>query len=129
MVKEGDLVDANQPLVRLDETAVNRTRRLTLQRYRLLATSARLTAEIGASDQIQLPPMLRKDAEDPVVQVIFQAQEAEFGARRTSLLGQEAVLKKEIGGLQEGIRGYELQVTSNQARLSLFDEEFRGRQR
>ena len=70
MVKEGDLVDANQPLVRLDETAVkSKLRRLTLQRYRLLATSARLTAEIEASDQILLPPMLWKEAEDPVVQV------------------------------------------------------------
>ena len=128
MVKEGDVVDANQPLVRLDETAVkSKLRRLTLQRYRLLATSARLKAEIEASDKILLPPMLWKEAEDPVVQFIFQAQEAEFTARRTSLLGQESVLKKEIAGLQEGIRGYESQVGSNKARLALFDEELRGK--
>ena len=35
------------------------------------------------------------------MQFIFQAQEAEFSARRTSLLGQETVLKKEIAGLLE----------------------------
>src|SRR3982075_3004273 len=57
LVKEGDLVEANQPLVRLDETAVkSKLRRLTLQKYRLIATSARLRAEIESADQIRLPP-------------------------------------------------------------------------
>ena len=102
LVKEGDVVEANQPLVRLDETAIkSKLRRLILQRYRLLATAARLKAEIGSFDQVQLPPMLTAEMNDPIVELIYQAQETEFKARRTSLLGQEEVLKKEIAGLLE----------------------------
>jgi HlyD family type I secretion membrane fusion protein len=128
LVKEGDLVEANQPLVRLDETAVkSKLRRLTLQKYRLIATSARLRAEIESADQIRLPPLLAAEIDDPVVDSIYQAQEAEFRARRTSLLGQEEVLRKEIAGLLESIRGYQSQVSSNHARLALFDEELKAK--
>jgi HlyD family secretion protein len=127
-VKEGDLVEANQPLIRLDDTAVkSKLRRLILQRYRLIATSARLEAEIVSSDELEMPAALAEEASNPVVRSAFQAQETEFKARRTSLLAQEEVLRKEIAGLQESIRGYQSQVNSNHARLALFDEELRAK--
>jgi HlyD family secretion protein len=76
---------------------------------------------------VQLPPMLATEINDPIVELIFQAQETEFKARRTSLLGQEEVLRKEIAGLLESIRGYQAQVDSNHARLALFDEELKAK--
>src|ERR1700753_1719030 len=52
LVKEGDVVEATQPLVRLDDTAAqSRLRRLVTRQSRLLATAARLHAEINSSEQ------------------------------------------------------------------------------
>jgi HlyD family type I secretion membrane fusion protein len=127
LVKEGDIVEANQPLVRLDDTAAqSKLRRLVTRQLRLLATSARLHAEIDSSHQLYLPPELTVAmANDPEVRAIVQAQQAELTARRKSLDNQEEVLKKEIAGLKESIRGYEAQVTANRARSALFNEELK----
>src|SRR5258708_38455579 len=93
LVKEGDVVEANQPLLRLDDTAVkSKLRRLVLRKYRLIATSARLKAEIELSDTLELPAALVNEASNPIVQSIFQAQETELKARRTSLFAQEEIL-------------------------------------
>jgi membrane fusion protein, type I secretion system len=61
LVREGELVQANQPLLRLDDTAVkSKLRRLILKQYRLIAVSARLEAEMQSSDKLQLPAALAK---------------------------------------------------------------------
>src|SRR5260370_16345472 len=71
LVKEGDVVEANQPLLRLDDTAVkSKLRRLVLRKYRLIVTSARLKAEIDSSDKLQLPAALGEEASDPILQSI-----------------------------------------------------------
>jgi HlyD family type I secretion membrane fusion protein len=127
LVKEGDVVEANQPLVRLDETAAqSKLRRLLIRQSRLLATAARLHAEINSSDRLQLPASLAavRDAE---VRSIIEAQEAELIARRLSLANQEEVLRKEIAGLKESIRGYNAQVSANRERFALFDEELKAK--
>lgn len=95
LVKEGDLVEPDQPLIRLDDTpSRSKLRRLVLQKYRLMAASARLKAEIESASELRVPEVLAEKASDPVVKAIFQAQEAEFNARRASLLAQEEVLRK-----------------------------------
>jgi HlyD family secretion protein len=128
LVKEGDSVQANQPLLRLDDTAVKaKLRRLVLRKYRLLATSARLEAEIQSFETFRVPAALAEEASDPVVMSVIHSQERELAAWRASLVAQEEVLKKEIAGLQESIRGYQSQVVSNQARIALFDEEIKSK--
>jgi HlyD family type I secretion membrane fusion protein len=128
LVREGERVEANQPLLRLDDTAVkSKLRRLILKHYRLMAVSARLEAEMQPSEKLQLPPALAKAAEDPIVRAIIQAQEVELAARRNNLLAQEEVLRKEIAGLLESIGGYESQVNFNRARLALFEEELKAK--
>lgn len=93
LVREGDIVDANQPLVRLDDTAaLSKLHRLVTRRSRLMATAARLRAEIDFSDKIVIPAKLETAmADDQEVQAIVQSQQAELTARRRSLLNQEAV--------------------------------------
>jgi HlyD family type I secretion membrane fusion protein len=127
LVKEGDIVEANQPLVRLDDTAAqSKLRRLVTRQSRLLATAARLHAEIDSSDQIQIPPALaRQIADDPEVRAIVQAQQDELTARERSLSNQEEGLKKEIAGLKDSITGYEAQIRSNRDRAALFSEELK----
>jgi HlyD family secretion protein len=128
LVKEGDIVAANAPLLRLDDTAVkSKLRRLLLKSYRLVAVSARLEAEFGSADKLQLPAALAQEAGDPMVRSIIEAQEAELAARRNSLFAQEQVLRKEIAGLQESVHGHEAQVSANRTRLALFEEELKAK--
>ena len=130
LVREGDLVDAGQRLLRLDDTSSRaKLRRLVVRQYRAMAMAARLEAEARSSgEQFQVPAALAKEAaSDPAIRAIIAAQQAELNARRTSLVGQEEVFRKEIAGLLESIRGYEAQVKSQRARLSFFEEELKSK--
>jgi HlyD family type I secretion membrane fusion protein len=123
-VKDGDLVQANQVLVRMDDTAANaKLRRLVLKKYRLLAMKARLEAEMNASETIETPAALSQSARDPEIKAILERQRAELRARRASLATEESVLVKQIAGLEESIRGYQAQVKSTKERIALFAEE------
>ena len=129
LFKEGDLVDANQVLVRMDDTAANaKLRRLVLRKYRLLTMQARLEAEMDGRDTFSIPPGLAANGgDDAEVTAIFNRQRTELVARRTSLATEVLVLQKEIAGLKESIRGYEAQVKSTNERLALFAEELKDK--
>jgi HlyD family type I secretion membrane fusion protein len=128
LVREGDLVEGGQILVRLDDTAARaKLRRLVLRQMRLSAITARLQAEIEGSDRMQLPASLLVAASDPEVKAILDGQENELKARRRSQLAQEAVLKKEVAAFEESIRGYQTQVSTHRSRLALFQEEIRDK--
>ncbi|MEH2626385.1 HlyD family type I secretion membrane fusion protein [Bradyrhizobium sp. AZCC 1719] len=126
--KDGDVVEANQVLVRMDDTAVNaKLRRLVLKKYRLLAMKARLEAEMSSSETIETPAAFSESARDPETQAILERQRAELWARRASLVTQESVLLKQIAGLEESIRGYQAQVQSTKQRIALFAEELKDK--
>lgn len=128
LVKEGDLVQAGQSLVRLDDTAPKaRLRRLVLRQQRLLTMQARLRAEIQGEPTFALPAALAAEAQDPELQTIFDRQRLEMRARRATLEAEERVLRREIAGLQESILGYRSQVKSTQQRLALFAEELKDK--
>ncbi|WP_407118041.1 HlyD family type I secretion periplasmic adaptor subunit [Bradyrhizobium sp. LMG 9283] len=127
-VKEGDVVEANQVLVRMDDTAANaKLRRLILKKYRLLAMKARLEAEMSSSDAIETPAEFSEGARDPEIKAILERQRAELQARRASLVTEESVLVKQIAGLEESIRGYQAQVQSTKERIALFAEELKDK--
>ena len=127
-VKEGDTVELNQLLVRMDDTAAKaKLRRLVLKNYRLQAMKARLEAEMSGRMPWKRPPALAANARDPEVQAILERQNLELRARRSSLAAEELVFRKEIVGLEASIGGYEAQVTSNQQRMALFEEELKDK--
>lgn len=127
-VKDGDVVEANQVLVRMDDTAAkSKLRRLELKKYRLLAMKARLQAEMSASETIETPAAFSESEGDPEIKAILERQRAELRARRASLVSEESVLVKQIAGLEESIRGYQAQVQSTQERIALFAEELKDK--
>src|SRR5258708_17231606 len=127
-VKEGDAVEANQVLVRIDDTAANaKLRRLILKKYRLVAMKARLEAEMSSSETIETPAAFSESARDPEINAILERQRTELRARRASLATDESVLGKQIAGLEESIRGYQAQVQSTKDRIALFAEELRDK--
>ena len=101
LVREGDLVEAGQTLVRLDDTpARSKLRRLVLREYRLLTMQARLEAQIDLKEDFVLPQALAASAEDPEVAQIFARQKMELKARRQNQADEEQVLRKEVAALK-----------------------------
>ena len=128
LVTDGDVVEANQVLVRIDDTAANaKLKRLILKKYRLLAMKARLEAEMSSSATIETPAAFSESARDPEIKAILERQRAELRARRASLATEESVLRKQIAGLEESIRGYQAQVQSTKERIALFAEELKDK--
>src|ERR1700751_5092620 len=89
-VKEGDVVEENQVLVRMDDTAANaKLRRLALKKYRLLAMKARLEAEMRDSEAIETPTAFSENAPDAEIKAILERQRAELRARQASRATEE----------------------------------------
>jgi HlyD family secretion protein len=128
LVREGDLVEAGQTLVRLDDTpAKAKLRRLVLREYRLLTMQSRLEAQIAAKQDFALPEALGAYANDPEVAQIFARQKMELKARRQNQADEEQVLRKEVAALKESIGGYEAQTKAVEQRLTLFSEELKDK--
>jgi HlyD family secretion protein len=129
LIKEGDQVEQDQPLLRLDATAAQaRLRRLTVRKYRLVIMKARLEAEIDGHALLRMPDALAGVAGDPEIQAVFDRQSRELLARRVKSATEEEVLRKEIAGLQESIHGYAAQAQSTTERRALFAEELKDKQ-
>jgi HlyD family secretion protein len=129
LAKEGDLVEAGQPLIRLDATAAgSKLRRLEGRNKRALIMRARLEAELDDTPSFKLPKELLADSNDPELRAIYDHQVAELEARRAKRLTEEQVLRKEIAGLQESVTGYTAQTSSTTRRLALFGEELKDKQ-
>jgi HlyD family type I secretion membrane fusion protein len=112
----------------MDDTAAKaKLRRLVLKKYRLVAMKARLEAEMNASETIETPPAFGESARDPEIKAILERQRAELRARRASLANEESVLRKQIAGLEESVRGYQAQVQSTRERIALFAEELKDK--
>lgn len=128
LAREGDLVEAGQPLVRIDQTLANaRLRRLVLKQYRLVAMKARLEAALNEKDDLAMPQALAAVANDPEVKAIIERQRAELQARQASLTAEELVLRREIAGIEESIHGYTAQVESTQRRIAIFGQELKDK--
>ena len=123
-VREGDLVDAGQIVVKLDDTASKaKLRQLELKYYRLLAVCARLEAEMAGRGEMTVPAALGQRKNDPEVAAIIERQRSELHARRASTAAEESVLVAEIAGIQESMQGYHAQVQSTQKQIAIFSEE------
>jgi HlyD family secretion protein len=128
LVKEGDLVEPNQVLVRMDETAAKaKLRRLVLRHYRLLSMQARLQVEMNATGSLHMPTALAANAGDPEVAAIFDRQRIELQARKETIAAEEQVLRNEIAGIKESIHGFQAQVKSSQQRAALFADELKDK--
>ena len=127
-VGEGDQVERGQVLVKIDDTAAKaKLRRLILKKYRLAIMQARLEAEMKGQTAFAMPEALAANSGDIEVAAMLQRQTTELEARQATLSAQEVVIEKEIAGLNEGLRGYQAQVESNEKRTALFTEELKDK--
>jgi HlyD family type I secretion membrane fusion protein len=127
LIEDGQQVAAGQLLLRLDETHARSTfgvLRTALDSARIL--EARLLAERDGAAELNLPSRLDERRGDPTVAEMMRAQQALFAARRTSLLGQQEILRQRIASSDKEITGLEAQQVSLEEQGGLAERELKG---
>ncbi|MEF2551030.1 HlyD family type I secretion periplasmic adaptor subunit [Aurantimonas sp. A2-1-M11] len=128
LVSEGDHVQLEQPLLRLDETmALANERKLFLRQARLEAIVARLTAEVRGYEEIRFPAMVIDSRFDPDIAPIVESQEMNFEASRTKLANELGLIEQNIESLNFRAEGYDQQLISLRRQLVLLQEEYEGK--
>lgn len=122
-VRDGDEVAPGQPLMRLDDTAIRaRHEQLLSQYWDALAAKARLTAERDDAAEIDFAAWLPK-TDHPRIKEVTRAQNNLFHARKATLGGQVAVLKKRLVLYDREADALSAEQTSKDRQLTLVREE------
>lgn len=128
LVKEGDHVEAGQPLVRLDETAAQvGERQLFLRLARLEAVTARLRAVAAGSSTIRFPDIITHNLSDGDIQAIRESQETVFAATTLKITNDVGLLEQNANSLIYRADGYEQQLIAVRRQLILLKEEHEGK--
>lgn len=125
LVRDGDRVSVDQPLMILDRTRAEASLELVLSRRRVAAAlAARLEAERDQSDTVRFPDWLVAEVEEGRAQrSILDAQTAIFRARRKALDGQASILEQRIAQVKEEVAGLKGLIVAEDRQLSLIGQE------
>jgi HlyD family type I secretion membrane fusion protein len=127
LVREGDMVEANQALMILDDTNPRaELRRLVLRQAHSAAVEARLRAEAEEAIDVTFPDFLLTN-EDPDVARIVDSQRLTFQARRNNQKTEIAALEEGINALEERLEGTKVQLAGVHRQLGFFEEELEGK--
>jgi len=130
LVREGDIVEKGQTLIRLDETAAQANlRRLTLRYKRLISMEARLKAEAQNMDYLRLPYEVLSQANDPGVAAIIESQTLAFQTRKNQLASEISVLRKGIDALDVRIKGGQTQLEAVEEQQGIYGEELNAKEK
>ncbi|WP_333873891.1 HlyD family type I secretion periplasmic adaptor subunit [Methylobacter sp.] len=125
LVKDGDLVKEDQPLLILEDTQIKAQLGIArAQNITLAAQVARLRAERDQLKQVDYPELL-DDASDPRTTEAKLAENNVFKSRINAHEGQIAVLKQRISQISSKIKGLQGQVDSKKLLITSFAEEIR----
>jgi HlyD family type I secretion membrane fusion protein len=125
LVRDGDVVEAGQVLLRLDGANV-RAAMASLQP--MLATNkaqqARLGAERQGLDKIQFPDDLLAEAQaSPKMAQILAGQRRVFQTRRNALKGEKALNANRLAQSRQKLEGLERQRRIKQAEMALLRDQ------
>lgn len=152
LVRDGQIVEKNQPLIRLREVrAKAQVDLLRSQYYNGLAIEARLLAERDKKSEIAYPkeligiknggPAIQKKLENTAlssdartslmgdfkqteyVSEIIRNQDSIFKSRMENIRGQLDILKTRISKFQQEIKGYTLQIESMGDQVGYLNDE------
>lgn len=125
LVKEGDSVEQNELLVRLDPTdTVSLLAIVESRLFELIARRARLEAERDGADTIVFDPeLLALQDEYPEFSKLIEGQTRLFVARRETLKQSESQLRNQQEQLNNQIVGIDAQMTASARQIELIDKE------
>lgn len=106
LVKDGDLVQEGEVLVRLDTTRDRGELVALLDKLaHLNARRARMRAELEGEDSIAWPEMLVLRAKEPRIAAVINAQNHLFRSRHAARQAEERLLRKRAGAFRAQIDG------------------------
>ncbi|MCP5088077.1 MAG: HlyD family type I secretion periplasmic adaptor subunit [Rhodobacteraceae bacterium] len=124
-IKEGDVVEAGQVLIRFDDTLMQSERSiLSSQLEEIRARKSRLVAERDELPEVSFGEALLENAsQDPEVQEFLEGQKRLFIARRESLLKEIDQLNERKVQINIQIRGANAQLAALKTQIELIGEE------
>ena len=125
LVREGDEVQADQVLMRLDDAVAKANYADVRQGYfALLAAQGRLIAEQQGHSKVEFAPELLEAAkQDAQLQLQLQNQTQLFSARRAQLQADIQSLKEGVAGQRALQQSYKSMEQSRQGQLELLQQE------
>lgn len=124
LVKEGQVVEAGQALVRLDNLQANAASELIGGQYRALkAQEARLLAERDGLTKVVYPDALLELRSDPRTANMLDGQVAIFDSRRVSIEGQVELRERQVILLESEIAAFRAQHQAAEDQIALVEEE------
>lgn len=102
LVKEGDVVKAGQPLVKMNNVLANAQADISKVQYlSALATEARLIAERDGKRSVTFPAALTSQKHNPQIADNMRLQEQLFESRRANIQGELAILKEQLDNMRD----------------------------
>ncbi|NJM34159.1 MAG: HlyD family type I secretion periplasmic adaptor subunit [Rhodomicrobium sp.] len=127
LVRDGDEVNAGDGLVKLDPTRPRAMLAIVSSNLRKeLASEARLIAEREGAEKVAYPPELTESADLPEVRDLIDSQNAIFEARRSTILGEVAILEQRIAQLADETQGLNAQLEAKRRQMEFITEELTG---
>lgn len=123
-VREGQRVEKDEVLLRLDATRDNAQSNTLRRRYLgALAEQARWIAERDDLDTITFPKTVLDELSDPEIAEFVSAQRAVFKARRESREGQIKLIQSQADQARNQIESVKVERASVQDQLKLIERE------
>lgn len=127
LVREGQFVKADEPLLHLDDAVTLATYESVRQHYLTLrAMEGRLLAEQSNQAKVVFHPDLMQSVNDPYIKQTINNQEQLFQSRRLSLQAEMQAIKESIQGQEASIQGYEGMLSARKAQLAYVQEDLKG---
>jgi HlyD family type I secretion membrane fusion protein len=128
-VKDGDIVNSGDILIRLDRTQPQAVYdQVKARYYAILATEVRLRAERDGEDSISFPVLLDDaDFADQATDIKYSESRL-FETRRQTLGHQQGIIRQGIKQLEEEIQGLKQEIGSQDQQIELLGEEIVGMQ-
>jgi HlyD family secretion protein len=124
LVKEGSVVEADQVLMRLDDTLTRSTLGVVQSQLDLyVAREARLLAEREGLANISLLQGATAEAKRGTAEAAIAGERKLFQSRREGLEGQRAQLRERVAQTTEEIRGLVAQQQSKEGEIGYVGEE------
>ncbi|WP_299752716.1 HlyD family type I secretion periplasmic adaptor subunit [uncultured Tateyamaria sp.] len=127
LVKNGDVVQAGDLLLRLDDATTRANLAVVSQQLdELVATEARLVAERDNATDIVFPESIASRASDAEIFRIVAGQRQLRAARLAGLVGRTDQLHEQINQLESQITNLEVQADAKAEEIDLIDMELVG---
>ena len=129
LVKDGDMVQAGQPLIELESKQVLPVvNMIQEQNLAEIAQMARVEAESKDLKSIRFPHSLSARSKDSSVGRIIESEERLFYARRDAAQHQIELLRLQIAQLKESSKGSHERLAAKNQEIAIIKEQLAGNQ-